>query len=182
MKQNIWIEPRFENGLGILLPVESNTACTVYLTYEENKNIFEGIGGILIKAKCIPLSQSYKFYQTLKKKTNKVLSFIFLQHSFNRYYEPRCHNFRDVSRRPQWPHKLALMHFFPAWISSNCLPDWLITSSFCLVMRPSSASKDGGLSSQNSHSGRGGTLLEFPAAFFHSLDLFKLEPMHFFQT
>ena len=80
-----------------------------------------------------------------------VLSFIFLQHSFNRYYEPRCHDFRVVSRRPQWPHKLALMHFFPAWISSNCLPDWLITSSFCLEMRPSSASKDGGLSSQNSH-------------------------------
>ena len=41
-----------------------------YLSYEENKNIFEDIGGILIKAKCIPLSQSYKFYQTLKKKTN----------------------------------------------------------------------------------------------------------------
>ena len=48
-----------------------------YLSYEENKNIFEDIGGILIKAKCIPLSQSYKFYQTLKKNHLSIIFHIF---------------------------------------------------------------------------------------------------------
>ena len=42
---------------------------------KRKKNIFDSIGGILIKAtKCIPMSQSYKFYQTLKEKY--VLKFI----------------------------------------------------------------------------------------------------------
>ena len=105
MKQKIWIDPGFENDLCILLPVEQYEKKYMqnisgsksfgkfvlivkliqfvqYISYEENKSIFDGIGGILIKAKCVPLSQFYKILLDIEKKIFKhYLSYFCSIHS-----------------------------------------------------------------------------------------------------